>query len=236
MANFGEDITQIATTPAKQNLFDTEEKDKRLSWDDSKVFHSIVAKLLYVSKRSLLDIQLATTFLCTHLSCSTEKDWAKLKWVLEYLCGTLDKGLTLGANNIGMMKTWVDASYAVHKDMKSHTGGILSFGIGAVMSESSKQKLNTKSLRQAELVGVGDYLPYPIWAKKYLAAQAYVLKENIFYQDNQSTITFEKNGPKSCGPNSRHINIQYSFFKDCLGLEDIDVQHCPAEHMLADFF
>jgi hypothetical protein len=210
--------------------------DERLSRDDSEVFHSIVAKLLYVSKRSRLDIQLATAFLCTRVSCSTEKDWAKLKRVLEYLRGTLDEFLTLGADDIGMMKTWVDASYAVHKDMKSHTGGVVSFGIGAVMSKSSKQKLNTKSSTEAELVGASDYLPYPIWAKKFLAAQGYALKENIFYQDNQSTIRFEKNGRKSCGPNSRHIDIRYFFIKDRLGLEDIDVQHCPTEQMLADFF
>jgi hypothetical protein len=59
------------------------------------------------------------------VSCSTKKDWAKLKRVLEYLHGTLDKFLMLGADGIGMMKTWVDASYAVHKDMKSHTGGVV---------------------------------------------------------------------------------------------------------------
>jgi hypothetical protein len=180
MANFGENITRNATTPAKRNLFDTGETDKRLSQDDSEVFHSIVAKLLYVSKRSRLDIQLATAFLCTRVSCSTKKDWAKLKRVLEYLRGTLDEFLTLGADNLGKMKIWVDASNAVHKDMKSHTGGVVSCGIGAVMSKSSKQKLNTKSSTEAELVGASGYLPYPIWAKKFLAAQGYALKEIFF--------------------------------------------------------
>jgi hypothetical protein len=123
MANFGGKITRNATTPAKRNLFVTDETDKLLSPDDSEVFHSIVAKLLYVSKRSCLDVQLATAFLCTRVSCSTKKDWAKLKRVLEYLRGSLDEFLTLRADDIGMMKTWVDASYAVHKHMKSHTGG-----------------------------------------------------------------------------------------------------------------
>ena len=85
-------------------------------------------------------------------------------------------------------------------------------------------------------MGASDYLPYPIWAKKFLAAQGYVLKENVFYQDNQSTIRFERNGRKSCGPNSRHIDIRYFFIKDRIGLETIDVQHCPTEQMLVDFF
>ena len=63
-----------------------------------------------------------------------------------------------------------------------------------------------------------------------------MLKENVFYQDNQSTIRFERNGRKSCGPNSRHIDIRYFFIKDRLGIENIDVQYCPTEEMLADFF
>ena len=55
------------------------------------------------------------------------------------------------------------------------------------MSKSSKQKLNTKSSTEAELVGASDYLPHAIWAKKFMEGQGYALKENRFYQDNQST-------------------------------------------------
>jgi hypothetical protein len=126
--------------------------------------------------------------------------------------------------------------YAVHNDMKSHTGRVVSFGRGAVMSKCSKQKINTKSSTEAELVGASDYLPYPIWGKKFLEAQGYVLEENVFYQDNQSAIRFQKNGRRLSGQNSRHIDIRYFFIKDRLGLENIKVQYCPTEQILADFF
>jgi hypothetical protein len=72
--------------------------------------------------------------------------------------------------------------------------------------------------------------------EEILEAQGYPLNENVFYQDNQSTIKFEKNSRKSCGPKSRHIDIWYFFMKNCLDLEHIDVKHCPTEQMLADFF
>jgi hypothetical protein len=199
-------------------------------------FHSIVAKLLYVSKRGRQDILLAIAFLYTGVTCSIEQDWSKLKRVLEYLRGTLDEYLTLGADDLAIMKTWMDTSYAVHRDMKSQTGGVVSFGLGAMMSKSSKQKVNLKSTTEAEIVGASDYLTYPIWAKRFLDAQVYVLLENIFYQDDQSTNRFEKNGRKSSGPNSRHIDIRYFFIKDRLELDGIDVQYFPTEQMLADFF
>jgi hypothetical protein len=107
IADFGDKITQSAATPAKKNLFEIDKASKPLSQEDSKNFYSVVAKLLYISKRSRLDIHLAIVFLCTRVSCSSVKDWLKLKRVLEYLHESLDEFLTLGANYLRKMKTWV---------------------------------------------------------------------------------------------------------------------------------
>jgi hypothetical protein len=49
-------------------------------------------------------------------------------------------------------------------------------------------KLNTKSSTAAELVGASDYLPNTIWVKTFMEAQGYMLKENMFEQDNESAI------------------------------------------------
>ena len=73
----------------------------------------------------------------------------QVKKSVKFLRGTLDDVLILGADDMRRMNTWVDASYAVHEDMKSHTGGAISFGWGAMMCKSTKQKLNTKSSTEA---------------------------------------------------------------------------------------
>ena len=89
------------------------------------------------------------------------------------------------ADGISKMKTWVDASHAAHKDMKSHTGGAMSFGRRAAMSKSSKQKLRGKTLTKAEFGSASDYLPHPAWAAvKFLKARGHPLKENVFHHDN----------------------------------------------------
>jgi hypothetical protein len=233
---FPEVINSSAATPARRDLYEIDEKSKLLDPKRGAIFHSIVAKNLYVSHRGRLDIQLPIAFLCTRVSCSTEQDWKKLRRVLEYLNGTLNDKRIIGADSLVQMKTWVDASYAVHADMKSHTGGVISFGTGAAMSKSTKQKLNVKSSTEAELVGASDYLPHAIWARKFMEKQGFKLVQNVFNQDNQSTMKFLKNGRKSCGPNSRHIDIRYFFIKDRLELDEFTVVYCPTEQMLADFF
>jgi hypothetical protein len=232
----GMKIERTAATPAKKDLFDVDDSAAALGKEEAEVFHSVIAKLLYVSLRARMDILLPIIFLCTRVSKSTIEDQAKLKRVLEYIYGTMDLTHTLGADDLSAFRTWVDASYAIHPDMKSHTGGVTSFGTGGLLCKSSKQKLNTKSSTEAELVGASDYLPNTLWMKMFMEAQGYPISQCIFEQDNESAIRLEKNGRSSCGPKSRHINIRYFFIKDRTADEGITIRHCPTLEMLADFF
>ena len=66
------------------------------------------------------------------------------------------------------LSTWnIDASFAVHPDCKSHTGACLTLGHGSVLSISAKQKINTKSSTEAELVGVDDTMAFVLWMKLF---------------------------------------------------------------------
>ena len=39
---------------------------------------------------------------------------------------------------------YADANFSVHADMKSHTGGVLTMGEGAIQTISTNQNLNKK--------------------------------------------------------------------------------------------
>jgi len=232
---FDEDITRNAATPATSYLFQVRESPA-LSEARADNFHSVTAALLFISRRCRLDIQTAVGFLTTRVSCPTEDDWAKLRRVLQYLRGTIDLVLTLGGDDITKMKSWVDVSYGVHDDCKSHTGGAISFGWGVLLTKCQKQKLNTKSSTEGEIVGVSDFLPNMIWARMFLKEQGFIIKENILYQDNQSAIKIEKNGKRSSGQKTKHMDNRYFFIKDRLNSENIKVEYCPTGKMIADFF
>ena len=55
-----------------------------------------------------------------------------------------------------ILRTWVDALYGVHEDMRGHTGGAMSMGTGVLHHKSSKQRLNAKSSTETEVVGASD--------------------------------------------------------------------------------
>jgi hypothetical protein len=144
--------------------------------------------------------------------------------------------LTLEAGNMSILKWWVDASYASHPAMKSHTGGMLSLGKGAVYGASTKQKLNTKSSTKAELVSVNDLIPQILWTRYFLEAQGYAVTDLIINQDNQSAMLLKKNGRGSSSKRTRHINIHYFFVADRVAAGEVKIECCPTAEMLANFF
>ena len=164
----------------------------------SEIFHHIVAKLLSVSKRVRVDISPTIAFLCTRVSKITKQMWGNLRRLLEYLNGTKDIRIILGSDGMSSLRACVDVAYAVHADMRSHTGGLTSLGKGTLHIKSSKQKSSSKSLTKVELIGASDFIPWTLWFKRVLEGQGYTMDRTIFYQDNESTIKIEKNGMRSC--------------------------------------
>ena len=180
-------------------------------------------------------MQLTVSFLTTRVTRSTKQDWKKLGRLLGYLFGTINEKKTVGIQSNPVMRTYVDASYATHHDIRGHTGGLITMGIGTIHTKSFKQKLNTKSSTEAELVGASDYIPWTVWISSILKFQGYDVTRSVSYQDNESAIKLEKNGMRSRGDKSRHIHIRYFFIKDILEREEIDLEHCGTEHMVAYF-
>jgi hypothetical protein len=230
------DMNGDAVTPAANHLFDISEKPELLEEEKSVLFHHNVAKLLFLCKRARPDLQTAVAFLCTRVKCPDTDDYKKLARTLKYLRATSDLPLTLEVDNLQVIKWWIDASYAVHPDMKSHTGGIMSLGRGAVYAMSAKQKLNTKSSTESELVGVADMLPQMLWTRYFMEAQGYGINESIGFQDNTSTISLEKYGRLASSKRTRHINIRYFFVTDRIASKEVDIRWCPTAEMVGDFY
>ena len=233
---FPDQDIKTATTPAANHLFQVRDDVKVLEEDRAIKFHNLVAKGLFLCKRSRLDIQTAIAFLSTRVSQPDVDDWKKLGRLIGYLKGTKNLVLTLSADNTNLIKWYVDAAYAVHKDMKSHTGGVFTLGKGAAIASSIKQKLNTRSSTEAELVGVDDMVGNILWTNYFLKAQGYDYDETIIYQDNKSAILLEQNGMASSSKRTKHINIRYFFIKDRIEKNEVKVKYCPTNDMIADYF
>ena len=221
------------STPANEHLYDVS-KGKKLSPLKAEAFHTYVAKALFLTMRARPDIRLVVAFLCTRVKEPTTYDWAKLVKLMNFLYVTKEDCLTLESDGKWELIWSIDAAFAVHPDMKSHSGMTMTMGKGSVLSLSRKQKLNTRSSTEAELVAVDDCMAMILWVKYFLEAQGYKSTARVL-QDNESAMKLEKNGHKSMGQRSRHINIRYFFVTDQYLKGNIDIDYCPTDAIQGDY-
>jgi hypothetical protein len=114
-------------------------------------------------KRVRPDIHTAVAFLSTRVRKPDQDDYKKFGRVMKYLQQTTGLTMTVETQDITSIKWWIDALYATHPDMHSHTGGVLIIGRGALYTTSTRQSLTTRSSTEGELVGVHDVLPQVQW-------------------------------------------------------------------------
>jgi hypothetical protein len=113
----------------------------------------------------------------------------------------------------------------------------MSYGTGVLQPMSKEQKMNVRSSTEAETTGVLDYLPKNLWTQMCMKHQMLPVRCAPYYQDNMSAEKIEKNGWKSVGSWSRHIDIKTFFVTDRHKKGDIDIKHCPStSEMVADYF
>ena len=223
------------TTAAPKNLFVVNEDCKKLSQEKTVAFHNIVAKILFATKRARPDTCTAIAYLTTRVREPDQDDWHKLSHLIKYIRETKMLPLILCADGTGVLKWWIDASFAVHPNMRGHSGGGLSMGTGCPITGSTKQKLNTRSSTETEVVGVDDFMPSILWTRYFLMAQGYNVTDNVLAQDNKSSILLEKNGKASSSKRTKHINIRYFFVTDRVAKGELKVEWCPTLEMIGDY-
>jgi hypothetical protein len=144
-------VTGGARTPATEGLFEVRATATACTEQRRKDFHSIVAKMLYLAKRTRPECLTAVAYLATRVSRSTEDDWDKLTRLLRYVNDSKERGIVFRLGKEGIVpRVFIDASSGVHGDGKSHTGScIVVGGVGAVHCKSAKQQIVTKSSTEA---------------------------------------------------------------------------------------
>ena len=102
----------------------------------------------------------------------------------------------------------------LYPDMRSHSGIIMTVGKGTAYSASSKQKLNTKSSTEAELVAIDNSMGQILWSRHFLAAEGEHVSTTTIYQDNKSNIFLAKNKKTSSSKRTKHLNIRHFFMTE----------------------
>jgi hypothetical protein len=112
---------------------------------------------------------------------------------------------------------------------------MFTMGKGTIIGSSTKQKVNPRSSTDSELIGVDDKISRVLWTKRFLEWQEFVVKLNIIYQDDTSTIKLERNGKESSGKRTRHFDIRYFHVTDLISHDEVEIECCNTDEMITDY-
>ena len=113
------------------HLFKINDNPILLSSSEKEIFVHLTMQGLCLSQ---CDIWTAISFLSCRLHDPDQDDYKKLTWLIQYLRATWGLMLTLGSNGKGQIQWLIDVSYAIHVDLKGHTGTTMSLGSGSIFS------------------------------------------------------------------------------------------------------
>jgi hypothetical protein len=229
----GKSVSTSSTSPAGENLFVIDEDSKKLGEDELRTFHSDVAKLLYLAKRTRGQVLTAVSHLAGRVACATDDDKAKLDRVFSYLARTKKEVMHIWLGGEVDMEVYIDASFGIHQDGSSRTGMCVMLGGVAIGNWSMKQKLVTKSSTEAEVVALSDGLTSALWLREMATDQGYKIGAMTVYQDNKGVISIMSAG-RSPKHRTRHLNIRHFFARDRMLSGEIKILYMPTLEMLAD--
>jgi hypothetical protein len=204
---------------------------------DPSLYKSLIGSLIY-TLRTRYDIQQEVVHLASKSAQPTDADLAKVVLVLRYLSGTPRLGPTYYTMQGAVLKCYVDCSYGVHEDGRSHYGFSLHMG-------DDNAPFFVCSKKQSECVAIGsmegEYVSLSSATRKVMEFR-YFLDSIDFPQDGPTTI-FEDNmsainlaKAPSVTRRSRHIHIRHHYVRDCVAQGLVVIEYLSTDRMLADLF
>jgi hypothetical protein len=208
-----------------------------LTLEEIHTYRSMIGCLLYLAKQTRADILFAVCFHARHSKAPTKRHNNGVIRILQYICGTKHLGLRFRSVNGIALTATVDASYASHPDLKSHTGCTLSIGkhSGSFISVTEKQSITADSSTVAEFIAGHTIAKKVMWARNFLRELGPLFTQTlptIIYEDNKSTIhLFNRQDNKH---KTKHIALRYNFIREQIAENNILIEYLPTEDMTSD--
>ena len=84
----------------------------------------------------------------------------------------------------------------------------MALGKGNIYNSSIKQKMNTRSSTESELVATYEVFPQILRTKHFLEAQHCDTGEHHILKENQSTMLLKRNEKASSSKRTKHMNVR----------------------------
>jgi len=218
LKRFNIEFCSLATTPLSPGLI-LSIKDCPTTPDEADEMKNIP---FCEALGSLMWLQVATrpdlAFSVNKLACFSHNPgrahWNALKYVLAYVKGTIDYGITYKGGGSLQPHGYVDLDYAGCRDTRRSTeGNIFMVAGGPVSWECKRQDTVALSIVEAKFMAFSKATTQALWLSKYFDEVGLSINKPLtIYADNNSSIANSLNDKNH--HRTKHIDVQHHFIKE----------------------
>ena len=197
-------------------------------------YASAVGSIMYAMVCTRPDIAQSVSVVSRYMSNPRKRHWEVVKWILRYLKGASDVGLTFQKDGGGIsILGYVDSDYAGDLDRRRSTTGYIFTLVGSAVSwKSTLQSIVALSTTEAEYMAAAEAVKEAIWLKGLVAELSLVQQESILRCDSQSAIHLIKN--QRFHERTKHIDVRFHFIRDVVEEGTIKVVKVITDDNAAD--
>ena len=227
-------VTKKHASPNHPNLMKRKDKSTARPLQSTTRYLSLLMSLMFLAKRTRPEILTPVCILAGRVQNPDEDDMQYLLRIFEYLNGSIDMGITYSPESLELFY-WIDASYNLHHDSRGHSGIVVTMGRrnAPIYTKSQKQKLNTRSSTESELVATDEGVLHLLWLILVLDFLGYPSRPVTVFQDNKSTMRVCQTGQSKSG-RLKHMVVRYDFIHGQQEANNITFEYIKSADMLAD--
>jgi histone deacetylase 1/2 len=200
---------------------------------DASHYRSIVGGLHYLTL-TRPELQHAVQQVCLYMHAPRDAHWTAVRWILWYIRGSMDLGLTISASPSMDIVAYSDADWAGCPDTRRSTSGYCVYLGSSLISWSSKrQPIVSRSSVEAEYRAVANAVAECTWLHQLLSKLACpVDKATVVFCDNVSAVYLSANPVHH--RRTKHIELDIHFVREKVALSHVRVLYVPISQQFAD--
>jgi transposase InsO family protein len=201
-------------------------------------YSNAVGSVMYAMVCTRPDISHAVSVVSRYMANPGEEHWRAVKWLLRYLKGTTEVGLTFDRASLERSPSrrsvvgYVDSDYAGDLDKRrSLTGYVFTF-CGSCISWKATLQHVALSTTEAEYMAITEAVKEAIWLRGLVGDLGLTQESTSVYCDSQSAIHLTKN--QMYHERTKHIDVRHHFVRDIVSQGVVSVKKVSTHENPAD--
>lgn len=230
LQRFGFDECKPVQTPMLKGIDKTQINEP----DSSYPYRQVVGALMYLMIGTRPDIAFSISYLSRSLEKPTSDDIIKVKRVLRYIAGTLNKNITYKANcDKGILKCYSDSDFGGCITTGRSTSGVVMMYAGGIISWlSQRQPTVATSTTEAEITAASDAVKEVIWLMRLFGSLNVTLHVPVLQVDNCAAVKLAQN--PEFHRRTKHIDLKKLFIREKVCDGTINIAQISTSDQVAD--